>query len=64
MVSSLLGRPLRLGPTELTLHLLEERCQQLVDWLESFAVAFLCEGDVVKHIVVGDGPVNLKVFIG
>ena len=58
---SLLRRPLRLGPSELALHLLEEGRQQLVDRLESFAIAFLCERDVVEHVVVRNGPVNLQV---
>ena len=59
MRNILISRPLRLCPTHFTLHLLQQLGQQLVDRFECLAVTLLCEGQVVKHIVVGDGAVNL-----
>ena len=53
------SRALCLCSAHLTLHLLQELGQQLVDGVEGLAVPLLGEGQVVEHVVMGDCAVNL-----
>ena len=72
---SLLRGPLRLCPahllitsfdlcacvqSHLSLHLLQQGGQQLINWLKRLGVAFLCQRYVVKHVMMRNGAVNLK----
>ena len=48
--------------SHLSLHLLQQGGQQLINWLKRLGVAFLCQRHVVKHIVMRNGTVNLKTI--
>lgn len=56
----LLRGPLRLCPAHLSLHLLQQGGQQLINWLKRLGVAFLCQRHVVKHVMMRNGAVNLN----
>ena len=46
--------------SHLSLHLLQQGGQQLINWLKRLGVAFLCQRHVVKHVMMRNGAVNLK----
>ena len=46
--------------SHLSLHLLQQGGQQLINWLKRLGVAFLCQRRVVKHVVMRKGAINLK----